>query len=186
MKIADITTVVRAKLISDVYKKWVKPKSSVLDIGCGTGIVADELRKSLDIRVEGCDINSYLIRPIKFKVMNSVEKLDYRNNLFECSMLNDVLHHTDYDIQEKLLKEALRVSKTVLIFELLPTLSGKIADFIINKIHNPKMNIPYTYRTHNQWKKLFKKQGYLCKTHEVRKPFWYPFSHIAFLVTHCR
>ena len=182
LKLADFTSAYRAKLIADTYKKWVKPKAKVLDVGCGTGVVADELQKLLGIKVTGCDIDSYLLRDIPFKKMGSFSKIPYKNRQFDFSMFNDVLHHTEFGNQEKLLKEALRVSKRILIFELIPTFTGKISDLLINKIHNPNMNIPYTYRKPNEWKNLFKKLGLKFKVSYIKKPYWYPFTHIGFLV----
>lgn len=182
LKLADITSTYRAKLIAKTYGKWVLPKTNVLDIGCGTGVVADELRKSLNIMVTGCDIDSYLIRNVPFKKMKSFSKIPFGGGGFNYSMFNDVLHHTEYENQEKLIKEALRVSKKVLLFELIPTITGKLADLLINKIHNPNMNIPYTYRDPKDWRKLFKKMGLKCKTQKVKKPMWYPFTHIGYFV----
>lgn len=61
-------------------------------------------------------------------------------------MFNDVLHHTSFTNQESLLIDALSKGGTVLIFEVQPTLAGKFADFLINKIHSPEMDIPFTFR----------------------------------------
>jgi ubiquinone/menaquinone biosynthesis C-methylase UbiE len=183
LKLADITSSYRAKLISDSYRKWIKPNQKVLDIGCGTGVVADELHKILGIKTFGCDIDSYLIRNIPFKKMNSFSKLPYKSKTFKYSTFNDVLHHTDYNNQVKLIKEAGRVSDKILIFELVPTTTGKIADLLINKIHNPNMKIPYTYRQPTEWLKLFKDMRFQVEKKRVRKPLLYPFTHIAFLLS---
>jgi len=182
MKLAYITSTYRAGLISKTYCKWVDARKKVLDIGCGTGVVADELRKSLKIEIAGCDIDSYLTRNVPFKKMENFSIIPYKKGEFNYTMFNDVLHHTEYQNQEKLIKEAVRVSKKVLVFELIPTFTGKISDFLINKIHNPNMNIPYTYRSPNDWKTLFKSMGLKYKTSFVKKPFWYPFTHIGFLI----
>lgn len=182
MNIADITTVYRSKLIINAYKERIKANQKVLDIGCGTGVVADELRNIFNIKIVGCDIDSYLIRNIPFKKMNSYSVLPFKTNSFHLSMFNDVLHHTDYENQVKLIKESLRVSKIVLIFELVPTFTGKIADFLINKIHNPNMDIPYTYRKPDEWTKLFRKMNLKIEVIKADKPFLYPFTHIAVLL----
>ena len=184
IKLANITTLYRSKLIAEAYKQWLNPKKNVLDVGCGTGVVAHELQESLNIKVTGCDIDKYLIVDIPFKRMESFDKLpNFGKKKFDACMFNDMLHHTDYQNQVKLLRQAINISKICLLFELKPTMAGRIADLVINKIHNPNMNIPYTYRTPGDWKKLFKEIGYKYEIKEVKKPFWYPFSHIAFKIS---
>ena len=182
MKLAQITSKYRASLIANVYKNWIKRNAKVLDIGCGTGVVADYLANSLKLDMVGCDIDKYLLSDIKFKKMASRSKLPFKKNEFSFSMFNDVLHHTEYINQAKLLSESLRVSNKVLIFELKPTLVGKLFDFILNKIHNFKMEVPYTYREKDAWLKLFKELKSKAKVIEVKTPIWYPFTHVAFLV----
>ena len=96
-------------------------------------------------------------------------------------MLNDVLHHVEWDNQERLLREALRVSKKVLLFEVQPTLVGKLCDYILGKIYYKNMLIPFTFRTSSQWETLFKRLPIRrWKTKKVKRPFFYPFSHVAF------
>lgn len=181
MRLANITSVYRSTLIASVYRQWInKKKGKILDIGCGTGVVADELQHLLGNYIEGCDIDKYLIRKIPFKKMPSFEKIPYNNKCFEYSMFNDVLHHTSYKNQKLLITESLRVAKNTLIFELKPTVIGKFLDFFINKIHNPKMNIPFTYRKPEEWQLLFKKMNLDYKIKNVKGPLWYPFKHVAF------
>lgn len=180
MRLAQITSKYRAGLISEFYCKWVKKNKKLLDIGCGTGVVGSYLENSLSSKVVGCDIEDYLISNIQFKIMKSNTKLPFKDNEFDYAMFNDVLHHTPYKDQVKLLKESSRVAKETLVFELNPTLTGKAADFTLNKIHNPNMLIPYTYRTEKNWQKLFKSLGLKYTKKQVDTPIWYPFTHVAF------
>ncbi len=182
MSIADLTTPMRAQLISDSYRGWIKTKQQVLDIGCGTGIVSDELRKFYKIKITGCDKDKYLKRDIYFKNMPSDYLLPFKATCFDLAMFNDVLHHTTYENQIKLINESLRVAKKTLIFELKPTLIGNILDFILNKIHNFKMEIPFTYRSETEWENLFKKNNILYRKRSVASPMLYPFSHVAYLL----
>ncbi len=143
----------------DILNSIPLDAKSFLDVGCGTGVVADELAHKLKIKVVGCDIDQYLVRKIPFRKMVSGSKLPFRIDEFDSSMLNDVLHHTPYSVQEKLLSEGLRVAKQVFIFELKPTVLGKILDYVINKFHNPRMAIPFTYRSESGWEELFRRKN---------------------------
>lgn len=182
MSIADLTTPIRAQLILDSYRGWIKSNQKVLDIGCGTGIVSDELRNLFKIKITGCDRDKYLRRDIDFKNMLSDYLLPFKTMEFDVAMFNDVLHHTTHENQIKLINESLRVAKKSLIFELKPTLTGNILDFVLNKIHNFRMDIPYTYRNETEWENLFNKNNIRYKKRLVVSPLLYPFSHVAYML----
>jgi ubiquinone/menaquinone biosynthesis C-methylase UbiE len=183
MKLANITSVYRSKLIAKTFESWLSKDKRVLDVGCGTGIVSFQLKKQFNIKVTGCDIDKYTLVNIPYKQMNSIDNIPFPKHSFDTSLFIDVLHHMNYQNQEKLLFEASRVSTVILIFELKPTVIGKICDYIINKLHNPRMGIPFTYRTPEEWQNLFKKMGFNYQKKEVQSPLWYPFNHIAFKLT---
>lgn len=178
--LANITSKYRAKFIISAYEGWIKENSKVIDIGCGNGVVSNELKKRLKIQLVGCDTLDYLTKKIPFKLMKEENSLPFKNQEFDTAMFNDVLHHIPYAIQEQLIMDALRVTKQVLIFEVQPTIIGKAADYLINKIHNPAMNIPFTFRSISQWGKTFTKHKFKYETQLVKTPLFYPFSHVAF------
>lgn len=178
--ITSITTNYRASIISQNLKAWIKPKNRCLDVGCGNGVVSVYLSKSLNIHITGCDVLNYLKYKIPFKKMSSANKIPFPDHSFDIAMICDVLHHMSYKNQVNVLKESFRVAERVLVFEEEPTLSARMFDYILNKIHNPQMDIPLSYRSSKQWIQLFHKLGYKHKFKKVKKNFWYPFSHIAF------
>ncbi|MFX0206353.1 MAG: class I SAM-dependent methyltransferase [Candidatus Hodarchaeota archaeon] len=170
-------------MIVNVYKEWVKLNENVLDVGCGNGIVSEYLEKGLGVKIRGCDIDNYLITKINFSKMKHPSKLPFKKNSFDSVMLNDVLHHTTKINQNKLLKEALRVGKKVLIFEIEPTLVSKVCDILINKIHYGSLKVPLTFRKIKDWEKLFRKMNFKYTSKQLRKPLLYPFKHTAFCVS---
>ncbi len=183
-KLATYTSSIRANLISTTFNKFLNSRSSVLDIGCGTGVVVSQLIKKYKFKKAfGCDIENYLIEPINFKLQTDPHVIPFKNNTFDIGLFNDVLHHIDFNGQKILIKESMRVSKKVLIFELIPGIINKTGDYVLNKIHNPNMKIPFTYRDIDGWKSLFKNLGYKCQTVMVKKPKFYPFSHVGFVLS---
>lgn len=178
LNITKATSSYRGKLIVQSYQNWLKKNDMVLDIGCGNGIITNLLKQSFEINITGCDIKNYLVYKISFiKITNG--HLPYKK-VFDVALLNDVLHHIPEDGQEMLIRQALKVADRVLIFEVEPTIMGKVADIVLNKLHYGSLKTPLTFRNIDEWKKLFKKLSLKSKVVKVKKTFWYPFSHIAF------
>lgn len=178
--ITEITTKYRYKLIIQAYKNWIKRGENILDVGCGDGIISERLITEFSVNLVGCDILDYLIRNIPFVKMNSKNKLPFKDNSFDVVMVNDVLHHMKKKDQIKIIKEALRLSPKVLIFEDKPTFFGKLADVLANVLHNVKMDVPLTFREKSEWENIFKGLDTSYETIELPRPLLYPFSHIAF------
>ncbi|TSC88540.1 MAG: hypothetical protein G01um10147_36 [Microgenomates group bacterium Gr01-1014_7] len=180
--ISVITTPYRAKLIISIYKSWFKRNGKALDVGCGTGIVANILKKELGLKITGCDVKNYLIHNIPFVKVKG-DKLPFPKHSFDVVLFNDVLHHIDKPKQEQVISEALRVGKNVFIFEYEAGTGGKILDIVLNKFHYDDLNTPLAFRSANEWKQLFKKLSANYDYIKLKKPFWYPFTHIAFRVS---
>lgn len=182
LKLTKLTSGFRTKLIISVYQKWIEPGDSILDVGCGTGIVTKMLGDYFSTSITGCDIKNYLIYKIPFLKIND-NKIPVKDARFSIALLNDVLHHVPKQYQADVIKETTRVAKKVLIFEFEPTFIGKLADVILNKFHYGDLKAPLSVRSIDEWQNLFRKLSLKSQTIKLKKPFWYPFSHIAFMVT---
>lgn len=180
--ISSITTPYRANLILSTYKNWFKSNGKALDVGSGTGIVAKMLKEKLALKITCADIKKYLIYNITFVKIKD-DKLPFPKNSFDVVLFNDVLHHIEKSKQEQILKEALRVGKNVFIFEIEPSLSGKIFDIVLNKLHYDDLAVPLAFRNDKGWKQLFKKLSAEYDYIKLKRPFWYPFTHIVFRVS---
>lgn len=182
INLTKLTSSYRCKLIIRVFNKWLKNQEKVLDVGCGNGLITKSLINQIGIKATGCDVKNYLVyKDIPFvKIKES--KLPFSKNKFDAVLLIDVLHHLPFEKQEYLIMESLRIAKKVLIFEAKPTTIGKLADIILNKYHYGDLNTPLSFKNINAWKTLFKKLSVKYYISVLDKPFWYPFSHIAFVI----
>lgn len=171
----------RIQQITKTYALWLPSGWRVLDAGCGNGIVAAGVEKRLSVKVSGCDIEDYLLRNIPYTHMIRKDHLPFRSSSFDAVMINDVLHHTSFENQEILLREAVRVARrAVLLFELLPTPMNYIGDFIVNKIYHSSVPTPLTIRPTAGWQAVFRTLPVSVQTVHVPRPFFSPFSHVAF------
>lgn len=87
---------------------------SVLDVGTGTGIFAEEFSR-LHTQIAGVDVNTELLAVAREHVPEGTfreapaEKLPFEDNTFDLVFLGHVLHETDDPL--KALEEAHRVAK---------------------------------------------------------------------------
>lgn len=179
--LTKITSSYRFRLITQVYRGWLKKNDKVLDIGCGNGIISKLLKDHFSVDMTCADVKNYLIHNLPFRKLKG-NKLPFKDQTFSVVTLNDVLHHISPSQQENVILESVRVGRKLLIFEAEPTISGSIADTMLNKYHYGDLNIPLTFKTADEWKQTFKKMNLVVKAVKLNKPFWYPFSHIAFEV----
>jgi len=175
----EATLKYRSRIIIEAYKDWVPSSAKVLDVGCGNAIVTEELKKGLGCSMIGTDIMDYRKRDIPFKIMAEENRLPFETQEFDICMLNDTLHHCSNP--ERLLEESGRVAKRVLLFEMEPTLAARLADLVVNKFHNSRMNKVLNVMAPHQWEDYFKKLNFNFEYRRIKKPaFLYPFSNFAF------
>jgi len=135
---------------------FIKKNSTILDLGCGSGIVAKYFQDFFEAKVLGVDIRDNRLVPIPFKIIDG-QNLPFENDIFDIVLINYVLHHCDDP--ESVLKEAKRVGKRIIIFEDLP--EGFLARLRC-KIHQltfPGSKKTFSFKKKEEWKKTFEKLG---------------------------
>jgi ubiquinone/menaquinone biosynthesis C-methylase UbiE len=155
------------RLFSKIYKiaakgmcydcrDFIREGSKILDLGCGSAIIAKTFRDFFKADVLGVDIADRRIFPIRFKLIDG-ENLPFVANNFDTVLITYVLHHSQKPIQ--LLKEAKRVVKDkIIIYEDLP--EGDVSEFFC-KIHGGLFDIFFqkeiksTFKTEKEWLRIF-------------------------------
>ncbi|MEK9151980.1 MAG: class I SAM-dependent methyltransferase [Patescibacteria group bacterium] len=178
------TTAVRARIIADAYAPHIVPGSRAVDIGCGDGIVADLLRRRFDLEITGTDIRNRLALAMPFVESAPRAPLPFAAGAFDLAMLNDVLHHLPFEDQPALIAEALRVARTLLIFEDEPGALIALFDKAVNFFHDKDMPVPLTFRAAGDWRAAVANPDRAVAVRELGRPAaWYPFRHIVIRIS---
>lgn len=148
----------------------IKNGAKILDIGCGTGILAPLFSNTNYI---GIDIDEKLIDfankryPNKFKLMNG-DKINFPNSLFDVILIIGVIHHLDNKTSIKVFSQMKKVLKKygmILIIEAIPPIDSYnyFGHFLraLDKGHNIRYLEEYEYMFRKYFKvnKAYKKRG---------------------------
>jgi ubiquinone/menaquinone biosynthesis C-methylase UbiE len=138
---------------------FIKKGERLLDLGCGSGIVAKAFQDFFQAKVIGVDIRDQRIFNFPFEIIDG-KTLPFSEKSFDTVLISYVLHHSNDPVA--LLKEAKRVSKKIIIYEDLPeTLLSKIYckfhSITFNKFFQKNSNS--SFKTSEEWEKIFQKIG---------------------------
>jgi ubiquinone/menaquinone biosynthesis C-methylase UbiE len=96
----------------------LRPGDSVLDVGCGTGYLAGQLRQLYGVEPTGVDIRDARAEPIGFRTFDGTS-IPFPDESFDHVLVSYVLHHAVDPVA--LATECRRVARrSVLVFEELP------------------------------------------------------------------
>jgi SAM-dependent methyltransferase len=96
------------------FASVIRPRSRIIDIGAGKGLLAQEMTRQLDARVTLVDVAQYNHTDLPLTVCDS-RALAFADNSFDQALLSFVLHHSPHP--EFILHEALRVAREVIVIE---------------------------------------------------------------------
>ncbi|MCP6718524.1 MAG: methyltransferase domain-containing protein [Patescibacteria group bacterium] len=136
---------------------FIKNKSKILDVGCGSAIIANTFQNFFDTEVIGVDVKDRRIFPIAFSLING-RKLNFPDNSFDNVLIAYTLHHSQDPAA--LLKEVRRVAKhRIFIYEDLPDdfLSKLVCyfhGFSFDRFFGNKDKT--TFKTEDEWLEIFK------------------------------
>lgn len=101
----------RLETIRDLIPKDV---TSILDVGCGNGIITNEL--SSDFQITGLDSSEAALSYLKCSsILGSIESIPCADHSFDLVMCNEVLEHLDTSTLHKGIRELKRLSRKYIL-----------------------------------------------------------------------
>ena len=151
----------RVRVLSTHLAGVMPPAASVLDVGCGDGLIAKLImERRPDVQLQGIDI---LVRPHTHVPVAPFDgrTIPHPDKSFDCVMFVDVLHHTPDPLT--LLREAARVARRAVILKdhccdgLLAGPTLRFMDRVGNERHG--VVLPYNYWPQARWEDAFRTLG---------------------------
>lgn len=113
-----ITTEIGLK--EEIITSWIKTHSTVLEVGCGNGVLLNKLKSERGVAVHGIEIDDLSVRECVRKGLDILHEpadealADYVDGAFDYVIFNDSLQRV-VNKPDTVLTEALRVGKLVII-----------------------------------------------------------------------
>ncbi|MBN2030863.1 class I SAM-dependent methyltransferase [bacterium] len=167
-------------------EKFLEASDVILDVGSGTGLVAEYIRKKTGAHVVCLDVvqdGHASEKPIVF----DGEKMPFYDEAFDVSICCFVLHHVSF--QKALLEEMKRVTKSKII--ILEDVIENRGDHFLAFIHKLYSGFRYSsfytqFRNNHGWRWLFSNCGLLIDKEwyvEKRREITYPISRRGYLLS---
>ena len=147
----------RVRVLVEMLAHELPKGASILDIGCGDGMLAHLLAESRpDIAIEGVEVS---VRPgcrIPCRLFTG-GKLPFDDSSFDVCLFIDVLHHSDE--LNPLIQEARRVCRSSILIKdhlsenAIDRHTLQIMDWVGNRPHG--VRLPFNYLSKEQWLRVF-------------------------------
>jgi len=138
-------------------EEFIDQKAKILDIGCGSAIIANTFQQFFDTEVIGVDVVDRRVHPIPFSRIDG-HNLNFLDRTFDNVLIAFTLHHSQDPIA--LLKEAKRACKgKIFIYEDLPEgflsrVFCNIHGFSFDNFFGNKSKT--VFKTETEWKEVFR------------------------------
>lgn len=150
----------RVQALSDWFSRMVPHQSSVLDVGCGSGLLSKLLQtKRPDISITGIDV---IVRPQTYIPVVRFDgvRLPCEDDSYDVAIFCDVLHHTSDPMV--LLREASRVARCILIKDHFNDgFAANVRLCMMDWIGNARFGVAlsYNYWSRSQWNTAWRQLG---------------------------
>jgi len=149
----------RAQKLSIFYRGIIERGQKVLDLGSGSGHIAQQIVKNHDAEVTCVDVVNYNRTNLSLVIYDG-RNLPLKDASFDVVLLFFVLHHASDPIQ--VLKESvrtLRVGGTIIILEdIYNSRFECLAIKILDRIYNQSLDhvaTPFCFRNAEEWERVF-------------------------------
>ena len=184
-KILNTIFPTRISTLADLVLPYIENGDKVLDLGAGTGKIAEYILDRKKIKLTLLDVtDEYKETDLEIQLYDGV-KVPYKSNSFDCVLIIATLHHCDDPGQ--VLREAARVSKDrILIKE--DKVDSKLDFFLLEFWHTAVsfllgQDLLFSFKRNAVWRRMCKKLGLkLYKTQEIRSPFYKPTKQILYVL----
>ena len=179
-----LTNRLKMKYLLELYSEVIKPGDKILDVGSGDGYVSYLIGYYTASDIVGIDTVSYNKYLKKFNPFNGRD-IPFKDKYFDIVMLNSMFHHIKKADQKYLLKEAMRVSEKILIFDIDLDRTNKLVlysfDYLLNKLTHLAIHVPLNFVSFNLFRRMFKSLDLEVKEFKrVKTAGYYPVNHIFF------
>lgn len=170
----------RARSLGEKIIPHLNREELILDIGSANCTVAELLIKQ-NLKVYPLDIRDYSIVDTLSPILYDGERMPFRNDQFDTSLILFVLHHT-FD-PAKLLLEARRVSRRVIVFEdIILSRTHKLLTSAADMLVNLEFyNQPHTNKRDDEWQAIFRELGFRV-LHREYKYYGLVFKHALYVL----
>ena len=158
----------RAARIARALRAHLDPGDAVLDVGCGSLLVAQQIMTHAAVRVIGLETLNYRSHPLPL-VLYDGERAPFRDRAFDVVLLAFVLHHCD-DGGLVVLQEARRLArKRILVLEdrydhTAERVLTRAVDRLLNRWEHVAIPTPCRFRSSDEWQQVFRECGMAVKT----------------------
>jgi len=150
----------RANQIVKRISPFINKKGKILDIGTGTGFVANGIKEAKNKNITCVDVRLNPLCKLKPVIIYDGKKLPFSDESFDTSLLIAVLHHCNYPL--RVLDEAIRVSakRIILMEDLFEGRIEKWLTLIEDSIVNWEFRgHPHSNKSESDWLEVFKQKN---------------------------
>lgn len=152
----------KAEAVGGEIARFIENGESVLDFGCGDMTISNVIKNKRKVSLTGIDNVDYNLTKNRL-ILYDGKKIPFKNSNFDTVVSSLVFHHCDDP--EAALKECIRVSrkKIIVIEDYYKSSFGKFltkaVDWIANRLQSSEINIPFNFKSVQEWERTFSENG---------------------------